>query len=151
MIRGGGTVRLKAWGSSMLPSVWPGDLLTIQSAARDEVVPGDIVLVVRDNRFVIHRLVETRQVQDSPLWITRGDAMPQNDSPAAASEVLGRVVSVTRSNRSFVPSRRVSLLRSSLATMLCRWDRIRILALRIHAARQVVGISATSSIRPSSL
>lgn len=151
MLRGGGTVRLKAWGSSMLPSVWPGDLLTIQSAAHDEVVPGDIVLVVRDNRFVIHRLVETRQVHDCPLWITRGDAMPQNDSPAAASVVLGRVVSITRSNRSFVPSRRTPLLQSMLAKMLCRWDRLRILALRIHAARQVVGISGASSIGPSGL
>jgi len=151
MLRCGGTVRLRAWGASMLPSVWPGDLLTIQSAAHDEVVPGDIVLVMRDNRFFVHRLVETRRDGDCFSWITRGDAMPQNDSPAAASELLGRVVSITRSNRSFVPSRRVSPLRSSLATMLCRWDRIRILALRIHAARQVVGISATSSIRPSNL
>ena len=55
LLRGGGTVHLKAWGTSMLPSVWPGDLLTIQSAADDEVVPGDIVLVLRDNRFFVHR------------------------------------------------------------------------------------------------
>ncbi|MGB6403473.1 MAG: S24 family peptidase [Candidatus Sulfotelmatobacter sp.] len=151
MLRGGGTVRLRAWGSSMLPSVWPGDLLTIQSAAHDEVVPGDIVLVVRDNRFFVHRLVETRQVQDCLLWITRGDAMPQNDPPAAAFELLGRVVSVSRANRSFIPSRRVSPLQSALAKMLCHSDRLRVLALRLQVALHVRGVPGTSSIRPSSL
>ncbi len=127
-----GTVKLKAWGTSMLPSVWPGDLLTIQSAPHDEVVPGDIVLVMRDNRFFVHRLIETRQVQDCLLWITRGDAMPQNDPPVAASELLGRVTSVCRASRSFVPSRSVSPLRSMLAWMLYRWDRFRNLTLRIR-------------------
>jgi signal peptidase I len=151
MLRGGGTVRLKAWGSSMLPSVWPGDLLTIQSTAYGEVVPGDIVLVTRDNRFFVHRLVETRQDGDCFSWITKGDSMPQNDSPAAASELLGRVVGISRANRSCIPSRRVSLLQSALAKMLCHSDRLRALALRIHAAHQVLGIPATSSIRPSNL
>jgi Peptidase S24-like len=151
MLRGGGTVRLKAWGTSMLPSVWPGDLLTIQSAAHDEVVPGDIVLVMRDSRFFVHRLVATRQDGDCLSWITRGDAMAQNDPPAAASELLGRVAGVSRTSRSFVPSRRVSLLQFALAKMLCHSDRLRVLALRIHAARQLVGISSASSIGPSSL
>ena len=151
MLRCGGTVRLRAWGASMLPSVWPGDLLTIQSAAHDEVVPGDIALVMRDNRFFVHRLVETRRDGDCFSWITRGDAMPQNDSPAAASELLGRVVGISRANRSCIPSRRVSLLQSALAKMLCHSDRLRALALRIHAAHQVLGIPATSSIRPSNL
>ncbi|MFZ3371295.1 MAG: S24 family peptidase [Candidatus Sulfotelmatobacter sp.] len=60
MLRRRGTIHLKAWGTSMLPSVWPGDLLTIQNAAYDEVIPGDITLVLRDNRFFVHRLVEKR-------------------------------------------------------------------------------------------
>lgn len=119
----------------MLPSLWPGDLLTIERAAYDAVVPGDIVLVMRDNRFLVHRLVETRQVQDCLLWITRGDAMPQNDPPVAACELLGRVTGVSRGNRSFVPSRRVALLNSALAWTFCRWDRLRSLALRIRATR----------------
>jgi hypothetical protein len=138
MLRSRNTVFLKAWGASMLPSVWPGDLLTIESAACDEVVPGDIVLMMRDNRFVVHRLVERRRDQDRFSWITRGDAMPHNDPPAAGSELLGRVACVCRSNRSFVPSRRVSPLHFALARM-CRWDRFRNLALRIHAARLLAG------------
>ena len=141
MLRGRGTVRLKAWGMSMLPSLWPGDLLTIQSAAPDEVVPGDIVLVMQDNRFFVHRLVERQQAQDGISLITRGDAMPQNDPPAATSQLLGRVAGIRRGYRSLVPNRRPSLLNSALAWMLGRWGRFRSLSLRIHAARLQAGTS----------
>ena len=125
----------------MLPSVWPGDLLTIQSVAHDEVIPGDIVLVLLDGRFFIHRLLERRQNPDCISLITRGDAMPQNDPPAGASELLGRVAGIRRGHRSFVPSRRISLLHSALGWMLCRWDRFRNLALRIHMTRLEAGAS----------
>jgi signal peptidase I len=139
ILRCRGTVHLKAWGTSMLPSVWPGDMLTIQGAAYDEVVPGDIVLVLRRNRFVVHRLVERRRGQDCLWWITKGDAMPHSDPPAAASELLGRVSGIRRANRNFVPSQRVSLSRRALAWMLCHWDRFRNLTLRIHAAHMQAG------------
>lgn len=139
VLRRRGTVHLELRGTSMLPSLWPGDLLTIQSAACDEVVPGDIVLVLRDNRFFVHRLVERRQSQDCPSWITRGDAIRHNDAPVAASDLLGRVARIRRANRSFVPSRRLSLLHSALAGMLFRWDGFRNLALRIHGALLRVG------------
>ncbi|MGA8442093.1 MAG: S24/S26 family peptidase [Candidatus Sulfotelmatobacter sp.] len=148
MLRCHGAFQLKAWGTSMLPSLWPGDLLTIQSAAYDEFVSGDIVLVMRDNRFFIHRLVERRRVQDCLSWITRGDAMPHNDPPVGVSELLGRVACVRRGNRTFVPSRRVSRLHSMLEWMLCRWDCFRSLTLRIHAACLQVGSApANQSLR----
>jgi hypothetical protein len=121
-------------------------------------------LVMRDDRFIIHRLVERRRDRDRFLWITRGDAMPHNDPPAA-SELLGRVSSIRRVHRRFVPSRRVSSLHSALAWMLCHWNRFRNLSLRIHAARlqtsptpagnfvrsvfREVGIAGTSPFRSS--
>jgi signal peptidase len=139
MLRSHGVVQLKAWGTSMLPAVWPGDLLTIHRVAHDEVVPGDIVLVLRDNRFFIHRLVEIRPGRNCLSWITRGDAMPDDDPPAAAYELLGRVAGIRRGDRSFVPRRRISLLNLAIARMLCRWGRVRSLALNIHAARLQAG------------
>lgn len=130
-----GTLHLKVGGTSMLPSVWPGDLVTIQSVVDDEVVPGEIVLVLRDNRFFVHRLVERRLVEDCLLLITRGDAMPHNDPPAAASQLLGRVTRISRGNRSFVPNRRISVFQSAMARMVCHCGRFRNLMLQIHAAR----------------
>jgi hypothetical protein len=119
----------------MLPSVWPGDLLTIQSAPYDEFLPGDIVLLLRNRRFVIHRLVEKRLDENSLSWILRGDAMPHNDPAADAFEVLGKVTVIRRANRSFVPKRRISLPNRALAWMLRRWNPFRNLTLRIRAAR----------------
>jgi Peptidase S24-like len=140
MLHDYGEVRLKAWGTSMLPSVWPGDLLTIQSVAHEEVVPGEIVLVLRESRFLIHRLVERRKDVGCISWITRGDAMPHNDPPAAASELLGRVTGIRRGNRIFVPCRRVSLLHSAFAWALCHSDRFRNLTLLVRAARLQAGV-----------
>jgi hypothetical protein len=45
-------LRLKALGTSMLPTVWPGDVLTIESAACEETGPGDTVLLQRSHRFL---------------------------------------------------------------------------------------------------
>jgi len=141
VLRGHGSVQLKAWGTSMLPSVWPGDLLTIQSVAPEEVVNGDIVLVLRDSRFFVHRLIEMRPGKDCWSWITRGDAMPEDDPPVAALELLGRVAGIRRGHRSFVPNRRISPLDFAIARMLCHWGRVRGLALNIHAARLQAGTS----------
>ena len=139
ILRCRGTIHLKAWGASMLPTVWAGDLLTIESVAYDEVIAGDIVLVLCHHRFFIHRLVERRQGQDCFSLITRGDAMPHDDPPAAVSELLGRVARIRRGNRSFIPNRRLSLRHSALAWMLCRSDRFRGLTLRIRAASLQTG------------
>lgn len=133
VLRSSGALHLKAWGMSMLPSIYPGDLLTIQNAHQEDIVPGDIVLVRRDNRFFVHRLAEKRYHQGVLQWITRGDAMPHNDPPATGSELLGRVSSIRRNHRIIVPSRRASLLTSALAWMLCRSDSVRSAALRIHS------------------
>ena len=65
--------------------------------------------------------------------------MPGDDAPVGESDLLGRVAGVRRGNRSFVPSRRVSLLHSAVAWMLCRCDRFRNLTLRIHAAHLQAG------------
>jgi hypothetical protein len=148
ILRSGGAIRLKAWGTSMLPSLWPGDLLTIQGRGYDEAVPGEIVLVLRDNRLFVHRLVEKRN-QNPPSCITRGDAMLHNDPPAVASGLLGCVVGIHRANRSFVPNRRVSQLQSGLGWTLCRWDRFRNLTLLMHAVRlRVFGVRAGQFCSP---
>ena len=132
MLRCHGSIQLTLRGASMLPSLWPGDLLTIQSTSQDDLVPGDLVLVMRANRFFVHRLVETQRDQECPLWITKGDAVRQNDPAVRGFELQGQVTGVCRRNRKFIPSREVSRFHSCLAWMLCRWDRFRAIALRLH-------------------
>jgi len=128
----GGTLRLRAFGTSMLPVIWPGDVLTIEHKSGDEIVPGDIALVVRHGRFFVHRLIE----KCDSGWITRGDSLPHNDEPAAESQVLGRVSLIRRKAGAVVPNARLSVFGRTLGWMLCHWDSVRNFALRIHSFRQ---------------
>ena len=141
VLRSGGAIRLQALGTSMLPSVWPGDVLSIAPAPGKGVAPGDIVLVVRDGRFFVHRLIEKRDCE----WITRGDSLPQNDPPLTGAQVLGRVSLIHQQTGDIVPSSRVSPFGRTLAWMLCRWDLFRNLSLRIHSFQQL-GASANRTI-----
>ena len=57
VLRSSGTLRLRAMGWSMLPTVWPGDTLVIERIHSDAVSEGDIVLFGRDRRVFAHRVV----------------------------------------------------------------------------------------------
>ena len=145
LLRSGGRVRIKALGASMLPTLWPGDLLTIENHARRELSAGDIVLVLRGEHILVHRLIRSMG-QGGPRWITRGDAMPQNDPPVADPDVLGRVSCIYRKNRAIAPSRQLSLLNRAVGWLLCHSASARNLALRIHWWRQERAESRTARI-----
>jgi signal peptidase I len=87
-----GRFRFAALGCSMLPTLWPGDVLTIQVIPMGQLQVGDVVLFTRENRFFVHRVVRAA----SKTVITRGDAMPSEDGVLRDEEFLGRVVSVSR-------------------------------------------------------
>jgi hypothetical protein len=127
-----GAIRLRALGTSMLPSIWPNDILSIERQPSEAIVPGDIVLVARDDRFFVHRLFEKRDSE----WITRGDSLPYSDQPVAEIHVLGKVSLIQRKAKVIVPSSRVSVLGRTVAWMLCRWDLFRNIALRVHSFRR---------------
>ena len=127
VLRSSGELRLRVSGTSMLPALWFGDELTIRRQPFDAVRPGHIVLVARDGRLCAHRVVAA----GNGLVITRGDALPNADPPAAPDEVLGAVVWVLRGSARLIPCSRVSLL----ALLLRHSDLCRSLLLRLHALR----------------
>jgi len=100
VVRSFGRVRLKVTGTSMLPSVWPGDILIVSQCNAADLSPGQIVLCYRNQGFVAHRLVGKR----GNCLITRGDSLPYEDRPFGDDEVLGQVVSILRHGRPVDPS-----------------------------------------------
>jgi hypothetical protein len=113
-----GEVHFKATGDSMLPSVWPGDVLTVRRQSFSEFRPGQIVLYDRGQGLVAHRMVDRSGGQ----LITRGDSLRRNDVPVHEDQILGRVVSIARNGRpigaDFTRGRRIAawlLRRSDLA------------------------------------
>jgi signal peptidase I len=95
VIRQFGEVRLKVNGASMLPSVWPGDVLAVRRRSVAELLPGSIVLCYRNRGFVAHRLVG----KQGDTLITRGDSLPGTDPPFHDTEFLGEVVAILRNGR----------------------------------------------------
>ncbi len=135
VLRSWRTLQVRATGLSMLPSLWPGDLLTIQSHSFERTEPGDVVLYIRERRFFIHRVVSKPNPGQAPSLITRGDCMPEPDPPVFAGELLGRVTQVRRGESLFVPARRLSLSRRFLAWVLCHSRFCRQAVLRLRATR----------------
>ena len=86
VLRSFGKLRLRANGSSMLPAVWPGDILFVQGKDAAAALPGDIVLFGRAGRLVAHRVVERTICQDEMQWVTRGDSLGSNDPPVSIHE-----------------------------------------------------------------
>jgi signal peptidase I len=134
-LRSWGELQLRATGVSMLPTLWPGDVLTIQSCRPDQAELGEIVLFMRWGRFFIHRIVSKNPGAGDEFLITRGDCMPKNDPPVRSGDFLGRITEVRRAGSMFQPARNLSPFRRVLAYMLCHWELSRRVGLGLWARR----------------
>lgn len=88
----GSETRIRVTGTSMLPAVWPGDVLRVRASAETSPSKGSVVLFLRNGRLFAHRVVGRYGGQ----LITRGDAVPDCDAPVAVADVLGIVAGLIR-------------------------------------------------------
>jgi signal peptidase I len=130
-LREWGVLKIRATGVSMLPTLWPGDLLTVQSRQLEEIEPGEIVLYRRRGRFFIHRCVSKSLTGDDIFLIARGDSMPGDDPPVRGDQVLGKITEIQRSGSVFSPARKLSPFRRMVGYMLCHWGLFRRVGLRL--------------------
>lgn len=117
-------MRLRVRGESMLPSLWPGEVVEIAGCSADDVHPGEIALALRDGRFFLHRFVGRSRADG---FLLRGDSMPAPDPEFSSEELLGRVVDCTPPLRPW--SR-------AIGQLFCHCGPARRLVLKLHAARQ---------------
>ncbi len=94
----GTTVRFRASGRSMYPSIREGELITVEPVRASDVKLGDIVLYRSERGPIAHRVVEIAS-RDTHVFRLRGDASLSSDEPVGAEQILGRVVSVKRNGR----------------------------------------------------
>ncbi len=116
LVRSAGSASLKVNGLSMMPAIWPGDVLSVRRQAPGELRPGQILLFQRDGRLTAHRLIRI----EGDRLITRGDALSWFDQPVNAAEVVGQVAGISR-NRRVVKLKR-SLWQRAAAQVLRRSD-----------------------------
>jgi hypothetical protein len=93
-----GRVQLRAIGTSMWPTIRSGDVLEVQRCAANELRVGDIVLVKGLGGIRVHRLLRRGTEVDCLGIVTRGDSHWRADESVAESNVLGRVVRVSRTS-----------------------------------------------------
>jgi hypothetical protein len=117
----------------MLPSIWPGDTLTVESARAADVRVGDIVLIADADRFFIHRFTRI-QSADGEYLVTRGDSVPHEDPTGPDRELLGKVTSIERAGRVLVPNTRRSLSNFVIGGLLSRSVRLLQATLYFHSS-----------------
>ena len=96
VIRTFGEVRLRVLGTSMVPSIHPGDVISVHHAGLSEMSPGEIALYLREGRLFVHRVVTRAGSPNRPLLVMRGDRLSKADPPVCSSELLGRVHLIER-------------------------------------------------------
>lgn len=94
-----GEIRLRVFGTSMAPSILPGDVLSIRRAEIGEISVGDVILYSRNARLFAHRVIRRSGKSGEPGLITRGDRLRHDDPWVSSTELLGRVISVGRGSR----------------------------------------------------
>lgn len=131
-LRTAGKFRLAAFGYSMLPTLWPGEVLTIHGHSLEQVQPSEVVLFSREGRFFIHRVVRKVTMGLETRLITRGDALPSVDATVLPIEFLGKIVSVRRGDRE-IPVPACSPWRRFMGLALTYSVHLRSLGMRWHA------------------
>jgi hypothetical protein len=130
ILKSSGQAKLAVTGTSMLSSIWPGDILEVRRQKAAEICPGEVVLFERDGRLLAHRVVEKVSGPERTLLITRGDGLRAPDWPVSPEELLGRVTAILRGGRRLEP--RLTRWGQVVSWVLSRSDLCTRLALRLR-------------------
>jgi hypothetical protein len=123
-------VRLRVYGESMLPAIWPGRVVEIAGCSLEDVNPGEIVLALRDGRLFLHRLLKFQ----ADGFVLRGDSMPGPDPQYPPEALLGRLVRDTDTGMNIDQGRGVAAVawNRALGMLLCHCSIVRRLALKFN-------------------
>ncbi len=95
----GRTVRIVASGYSMIPTVWPGELIEIQPVVIEDVKIGDIIAFQRIQHMVVHRVVMIQNLHDETFITTMGDSNLKADEVINNENFIGKVKVKNNSSR----------------------------------------------------
>ncbi len=87
----GASVRFRASGDSMLPSIGPGEILEIERVDPATIRRGDVVLARLSRGLTAHRVVRIQRDGGTFRFVMRGDNTPRDDEAFDQSSLLGRV------------------------------------------------------------
>jgi signal peptidase len=85
-------------GRSMVPLIQDGDHVLVAHGCAG-VRRGDVIILRREGRLVVHRVLRIYSGHAGPTFLTKGDHVSQLDSPLRADEIVGRVLALKRGDR----------------------------------------------------
>ena len=150
VLRDYGRLRIRALGTSMLPTLWPGDVLGIERIDGGEVCGGDVVLFERCGQLFAHRVVAAWGFGQRRMVRTQGDSVSHTDRPFRASEVLGRVEVVDRAGHQ-IPLGRPGAFSLAASWLFCQPGLLGRVSLALHSRyRRLAAWKPTDDARPES-
>jgi signal peptidase I len=123
-LAGGLTVRFRAQGGSMYPTIRDGEVITVAPVPTATFNGGDVLLCRCGSRVLAHRVIAITRDDGREYFHLRGDAKGGCDAPVRAADIVGRVISVARRQRTIVLCGRIARLRRAARAMASRVNAI---------------------------
>ncbi len=102
ILESGISISSKVQGISMLPLLWPNEIVLIEPINNYKIQIGDILLIKKDHRFIAHRLLKKNKTQHKEMLITKGDSNFKEDEPTDLESIYGLIKAVQIKNGEFV-------------------------------------------------
>jgi signal peptidase I len=105
LLKEGKTIRIKAHGYSMYPSIKPGSMVLIEPLSIKGLPnPGEIIAIRREQGLIVHRLSKIINRNGIISYIARGDSNAIADNPVNIDKIAGRIVRSEATGENPVPA-----------------------------------------------
>lgn len=154
----GKTIRIKAHGYSMYPSIKPGSVILIEPIKiKGNPVPGEIIAIKRETGLIVHRLKRIVVKSGITTYIARGDSNSLEDDPVTFGKIAGRIVGAEPTWENPVPADiRINTKPRYITNRLrvigkILWNKLRLLRYRFRSQNPRKGFSASRNRPPAPL
>ena len=94
------TLSFRMQGFSMYPTLKAGDLGHVLKCRANDLTVGDLIVFKQNNKLIAHRLVEIVHQNNQQVFVAKGDKNSFKDAPFTENELVGKITSIQRQNRS---------------------------------------------------
>jgi hypothetical protein len=101
----GSTVKLKILERNMEPAVQFGDIVEVCNIPIIDFKVGDLIVYRTGETFLVRRISKIFYTEGEPGFLSKADATGRTEPAFPASQVIGKVVSLTRRGERIVLSR----------------------------------------------